>query len=133
MGDVAGTTPWSRLGIQRIVKSILTVFAARGTPWRIFVVWNAARSLRPRRSRPSPGWDFHLSRCFWLRLGGPDLHRLPRHHQRLLVETAAGLVTLLGRVRVALAGGEREPFVGLRSVGFDADAPRIENAEIVLA
>jgi hypothetical protein len=38
MNDAAFATASSKLGIQRIVAGILTVFAARGTPRQFFIV-----------------------------------------------------------------------------------------------
>src|SRR5829696_5435182 len=103
MNDAVRTTSL-KSGIQRILTSIVTNFAAGATSWRVFIVRNAAIL---RRSGPDPPlgrvrrggrvpatrWSFHLGRRFRLRRGGPDLHRGACRHQALLIKTAADLVT----------------------------------------
>src|SRR6516164_10977813 len=68
-----------------------------------------------------------------LRLGDEGLDCELGCGQRLRVETFGDVVALEGCVCIALGRGEAEPFEGLREVLFDADASRIEDAEIELA
>ena len=127
----------------------LAPFAATGTPCRIslsnFLLRRACRRWRGlgadaavgdrgrRETVPAAGGHLDLGRGFRLRLGGPDLRRGARRHQRLLVEAAADVVALLAGVLVAIAGGQDEPLVGFRQVGLHADAARIKDCEVVLA
>src|ERR1700736_3632926 len=67
------------------------------------------------------------------RLGREALHRRPRRRERLRVETRGYVVALLIRILVAPLRREREPFVGLGEIRFDADAARVKNPEGVLA
>src|ERR1051326_1283758 len=90
------------------------------------------RCLPDRRRLPRRR-GLHVDRLVRLRLGLEVLHRIARGGERLSVEMAGDFVAFAGGVLIALAGGEREPFVGLGVVLLHADAARIKNAEIVLA
>src|ERR1043166_2594970 len=82
---------------------------------------------------PAAGRGLHVHRLLGRRVDREGLHRELGGDERLLVDARRNVVPLLGRVLVALVGGEREPLVGLGEVLFDADAAGIQDAEIVLA
>src|ERR1700738_1560546 len=81
-----------------------------------------------------PAWrGLHLFRTLGVLLRRPRVDGLDNRSQRLRIETDSELSALLGGLGVPVAGAEGKPPVGFREVLLYADAPSVENGEIVLA
>src|SRR6185369_16285907 len=95
--------------------------------------------LAPRlgwRSRdviPAARWRLEIGGLVGLALGSEALRGELRRRQRLLVEPRRNLIALLGSVVVAVCGGQREPPIGFRQIGLNADAAGKKDGQIVLA
>src|SRR4051794_17061883 len=89
-----------------------------------------------RRSRdvvPAARWRLEIGRLVGLALGSEALRGELRRRQRLLVEPCRNLIALLGSVVVAVRGGQREPPIGFRQIGLNANAAGKKDGQIVLA
>src|SRR3954469_24788714 len=89
-----------------------------------------------RRSRdvvPAARWRLEIGGLVGLALGSETLRGELRRSQRLLVEPRRNLIALLGSVAVAVCGGQREPPIGFRQIGLNADAAGEKDGQIVLA
>src|SRR6476619_6747864 len=97
------------------------------------------RDLAPRLGRcrryvvPATRGRLEIDRLVGLALGSEALRGELRRRQRLLVEPRRNLIALLGSVAVAVCGGQREPPIGFRQIGLNADAAGEKDGQIVLA